>query len=233
VRFMREVTSASNRARLPFRLKMVDHPARFTRCDSIIFYIDKSNYVSAREIFEKSYPKFRSYLKNGTPVFTKPISFGLGIAEDPPSGISFGLHKCKILAEGIVRAYEQHKTKLNERLEVVVHCFVENKINLERPYLNPGSDDNYDFHPKGGTPKPIELGIDRVNDNRAHQFLDTACEIGNILTRNAVWHDKRCNWLGMDVYAENRTTRNTTNLAYKALGPDLYSGTSWYSLVSG
>ena len=232
VHFVRDVTSAFNQASLAFRLKMVNHPARFTRCDSTILYIDKSDYVSAREILERIYPKLIPHLKIGTPVFAKPISFGLGIAEDPSSGASFGLHRCKILAEGIVRAFEQNQRTLNEHLETVINCFAENKINLEKPYLNPGSDDNYDFYPKEATTKPIELDIHRVNNHTAnHQmFLHTAFEIGKALTQRAVWHDRRCNWLGLDVYGENRTTKNTTNLAYKSLGPDLYSGTSGIAL---
>jgi hypothetical protein len=54
------------------------------------------------------------------------------------------MHRCQLLAEGIVRAHEQGGGSLEQRLSTVVSCFAESGISLERPFLNPGSEDIYE-----------------------------------------------------------------------------------------
>src|SRR5438067_1073760 len=46
---------------------------------------------------------------------------------------------------GIIRAYEQRKKSLEERVQVVEERFAEDGVDLDRPFLNPGSIDSYRF----------------------------------------------------------------------------------------
>jgi hypothetical protein len=48
-------------------------------------------------------------MRPGTPVFTKFLAPGLGLAEDPGQGDSFGQHRCRLLADAMILAYEQGK----------------------------------------------------------------------------------------------------------------------------
>jgi hypothetical protein len=119
IALMRAATAALNQARLPFRLKAVDHPARFKRCDAVVLYASKADFSRIREVLKRVYPTVASRLQDGVPAFTKPIAPGLGLAEDPPSRGSFGLHRCRILAEGILEADERRQRRLSPRLETV------------------------------------------------------------------------------------------------------------------
>ena len=63
-------------------------------------------------------------------------------------------------------------------------------------------------------------------------FLRAAGAIGAQLCTDAFWHGGRCNWLGRtteDVAVPDAYTPPTT----RALGPDLYSGTSGGGSSSG
>src|SRR5262245_44732683 len=69
------------------------------------------------------------------------------------------------------------------------------------------------------TPSVTESGL----------FLDVAASIGAHLCREAVWHEECCNWLG-DRPEEAPTPGGPSPLAYRALGTDLYEGTSGVGL---
>jgi class II lanthipeptide synthase len=63
----------------------------------------------------------------------------------------------------------------------------------------------------------------------AAEFLETAVEIGSGISRQAVWHDDRCNWLGAEPL-ERRDAGFQPAATYAAFGPDLYSGSSGVAL---
>jgi HopA1 effector protein family len=145
VPFVRTVTSMLNRAHLPFKLKVLHDPGLFTRCDAAVVYVFKADYLAVADILGRVYPEIVNHLKPGTPVFTKVLARGVGFAEDPGQAKSFGQHRCQLLADGMIRAYEQGARSIDERLQVVVDRFAEDRISLDRPFLNPDSSDDYTF----------------------------------------------------------------------------------------
>ena len=80
------------------------------------------------------------------PVFTKRVAPGVALAEDPGTEESFGQNRCRVLAEGMIRAYEQRARSLDRRLRVVAESYAAEGISLTHPYLNPNSTDSY-THP--------------------------------------------------------------------------------------
>jgi lantibiotic modifying enzyme len=57
-------------------------------------------------------------------------------------------------------------------------------------------------------------------------FLEAAFRIGARLTREAIWHAGRCNWLGWS----REGTRHRGRRVYRSFGTDLYGGTSGIAL---
>jgi lantibiotic modifying enzyme len=57
--------------------------------------------------------------------------------------------------------------------------------------------------------------------------LDTAAAIGHRLAHEAIWHEQRCNWVG--AWPQD-AGEGSVAIAYSALGPDLYGGTSGVAL---
>jgi lantibiotic modifying enzyme len=58
-------------------------------------------------------------------------------------------------------------------------------------------------------------------------FVDQARRIGEDICRDAIWHEDRCNWVGA---VREEAAPGQPAIAYAALGPDLYGGTSGVAL---
>jgi type 2 lantibiotic biosynthesis protein LanM len=57
-------------------------------------------------------------------------------------------------------------------------------------------------------------------------FLEAAASLGRRLAREALWAEERCSWLGDSM----EFVDNGWNVVHRALGPDLYGGTSGIAL---
>jgi hypothetical protein len=138
--FMRLATVILNKSKLPFRLKALDNLGAFNnRCDTAVLYISKSYYRPIFKLIQKIYPSIKPFLREQIPLFTKRVAIGVGVAEEPDNGESFGQYRCRLLAEGIIRAYEKGDRFIGERLQSVIRRFDEDKINLNKPFLNSSS----------------------------------------------------------------------------------------------
>jgi len=228
VRFLRKATLMLNRAHLPYKLKVLNDPAQFTRRDAVVLYIRKADYSAVSQVLAEIYPEVAADLKPGIPVFTKLLAPGVGLAEDPGPGESFGLHRCRLLAEAMINAYEQGKKSVAERLEEVEVGFAKEGISLDAPFLNPGSRDEYSFPLR--LPRQTQESWDLSQQELdGAAFLKTAAEIGNRLSQEAVWYQGRCNWLGVEPEGYLLAS-GLTRMVCKALGPELYQGTSGVAL---
>jgi hypothetical protein len=232
--FVRLTTSLLNHERLPFRLKVLNAPEYYPRCDAGVIYALKKDYNQVADILKRIYAEVCAYLRCDTPVFTKSLAWGVGLAEDPGEMDSFGLHRCRLLADGMICAYEQGNHPLEQRLHVVVNRFERAGISLEEPFLNPGSRDIYSF--QSPYPKRIYISYDPITAPRSHMdtevYLRTATAIGRRLVREAVWYQDQCNWLGAETTI-HPSSYEPPGEAYRALGPDLYNGTSGVALFLG
>jgi hypothetical protein len=142
---LRAATRVLNDAHLSFRLKVINHPARYTRCDPGVLYFNKHDSPQVMRHAAKIYHKLSAFIELATPVFTKRLAPGLGLAEDPGDGDSFGMHRCGLLANGVIRALAKDRPTPQRRMEVIEQVFAESGISLDRPHLNPGSVDLYRF----------------------------------------------------------------------------------------
>ena len=62
--------------------------------------------------------------------------------------------------------------------------------------------------------------------SQSQPFIETAARIGSRLSRDARWFRGKCNWLG----CSNEPVDHQWGVVLRALGPDLYSGTSGVGL---
>jgi hypothetical protein len=230
VRLMRQITGLLNQALVPFSFKVLTDPAQFIRCDAGVLYVRKGDYAAVVELLQQIYPRVAGFLRWDTPAFTKPLAPGLGLAEDPGAGESFGLHRCKVLADGVIQAYEQGLRQPEARARMIAERFAEDGIRLDTPYLQPGSADDFAFPPmrRRRPPRTQPVAGEQALMPEGESFLRTAHEIGRQVTQAAIWHGDRCNWLG--VQARAAAAHALPYTTYAALGPTLYSGTSGIAL---
>ncbi len=141
--FIAQATESLNRLRLPFRLKVLDEPHRYNRCDAAVLYLRTSDRSRAYRVIESLASEQARHLKALTPAFAKPIAAGVAIAEQPPGGQSFGVSRTAIVAAALVQSWRRQETSLERRMARVAEAFERDGIDLQRPYLNPGSKDVY------------------------------------------------------------------------------------------
>src|SRR5262249_512631 len=80
------------------------------------------------------------------PMFTKALAPGLGLAEDPGAGNSFGRARCEIVAQALWECHLKQITDPTGRAEFVRGAFRERGLDPARPYLNRDSADTYYLH---------------------------------------------------------------------------------------
>jgi hypothetical protein len=141
--FVAEATGALNRAAIPFRLKVLRDRAHYYRCDSGVVYVPKSALLSCLGVMSGLRSRQSGELRHATPALTKPLAPGLALAEDPNNGDSFGMSRCRVIAEGIVEGFDRPAATVDDRFHVLVARLDANGIDVDRPYLNPRSLDDY------------------------------------------------------------------------------------------
>jgi hypothetical protein len=118
------VTATLNRAHVPFRLKIADHPLGFERCDAAVLYLGADAFGATRVALREIAARLSGCLEPDIPAFTLLLAPGVGLAEEDGKGDrSFGERRCALLADGIVRAYEHGHTSAAARLDAVADRF--------------------------------------------------------------------------------------------------------------
>src|ERR1700687_5023118 len=136
---VRLLTNRLNRFQIPFRLKCLNIPASYNRADAAVLYLNSRFYRLATELLAEVHEQVEDYLDPDAPLFSKQLAAGLGLAEEPGDGESFGQQRCRTLAEGMWNAYELNLHAEHERLREVIKNFELKGLSLDHPHLNPGS----------------------------------------------------------------------------------------------
>ncbi|CEJ45116.1 T3SS effector HopA1 family protein [Umezakia ovalisporum] len=145
VAVMDGLTTQLNAVPIAFTFKALYNPSDYGRCDSAVLYFDKHNYEAVRPVIERVYTENKSHFGQSVPLFTKLLAPGLALAEEPNSKFtereSFGMNRCQIIANALLDAWQQHNDTPAGRLESILKHFSMLEIELQRPYLNPQSED--------------------------------------------------------------------------------------------
>lgn len=139
---MQAITRSLNRFQLPFQFKCSIYRQGYERRDAAVLYVHKRFYGIVRELSEAWLRECAPQLRDDVPLFTLPAGKGVGIAEDPGTGESFGMNRCRHVAEAIWTAYS-NGVPGHEYLREVKQHFRKHGLDFARPYLNAGSVDHY------------------------------------------------------------------------------------------
>lgn len=131
------LTPRLNAERAPFRLKVADHPFRLERCDSAVLYLEGEVFRALREPLRRVAGVLRGQLRPRIPAFTLELAAGVGLAEQHGDDESFGVRRCALLADAIVRVHERRVARGAARVEAVAARFAEDGLLIDAPYLEP------------------------------------------------------------------------------------------------
>ncbi len=141
---VRSLSARLNFFQVPFRMKCSVMPSQYDRTDVAVIYLAKRLFPFVADLLQEVYPAVRPHLGPEVPFFTWRLAPGVGIAEDPANGESFGQHRCRLLAECcwscFLRGDQETASRLAE-LRVVAGA---QGTDPERFHLNAGSLDCYE-----------------------------------------------------------------------------------------
>ena len=132
--YLRLITEALNRLRLPFRTKVVRDPSQYRNADAGVLYIPSGVVAKTWPAIERTYWAINSGLRPVTPMFTHRLASGLGLAEDPGGGISFGQSRCRIAAHGLWAAFEAGAREPDGRARHIADAFAAQGIDPAHPH---------------------------------------------------------------------------------------------------
>lgn len=133
--FMAQATQRLNAAEIPFRLKVLNDPGTFSRCDAAVVYLHEVEPWESVAL--NIHEQVSQHLRARTPVFTRPLAPGLAMAYDPGTDESFGQHRCRLLADALLVAHELDVRDAKGIIDVTVERFAEDGLDLDAAYLNP------------------------------------------------------------------------------------------------
>lgn len=245
---VRYVSTILNLNALPFGFKCGADPSSFWRCDAAVLYLRRQDWSRAVPHLTTVYRGVGERLARQVPAMTLPLAPGLGLAEDPGSGRSYGDHCCHLLAEGLLRAAELGIEHPSDRADRVVETFAEAGLDPQRPYRRPGSQQEHRLPPEAwprsrrSAPGTARVGrrdrADRSPGSEPYpgsdphpgttRFRDVAACLTQDLVDTAIWHEDRCTWLGR--VPDPAPEPPGQVLSARSSGPSVYSGTAGVAL---
>jgi hypothetical protein len=146
---LHSVSTLLNRFQVPYRFKCLINTGAYGRADSAVVFIPRRWYQIAARLLRETRRSIASHLLTDVPLFARPLADGLGFAEDPGRGQSFGMHRCAALARAICNAAAATSAAATTKgalstADVEVRLGAEG-VSPSFPHLNPGSVDIYEF----------------------------------------------------------------------------------------
>lgn len=137
------VTETLNAFLVPFRFKILNHRGTFTRADASVIYCGRRYYGILSRLLPRIHERVKEFLREPVPLLTKALHPGVGLAEDPGSGDSFGLSRSRLITQAIWNAWTRGDQSADGRMTELAGIFAAAGLQLDKPYLNAGSADVY------------------------------------------------------------------------------------------
>lgn len=141
VPFMERVTHELNWAGTPFRVKVLSDPHAYHRADAGVLYLRRRDLDRIGDSIARIYQSVATGLRPEVPMFTRRLAEGLGMADDPAGGLSFGEHRCRLIAEALWRSFVPGGPD-GDRFATLANAFRDAGLDPAFPHLGPGSRDD-------------------------------------------------------------------------------------------
>ncbi|MBW4658219.1 MAG: phosphotransferase [Drouetiella hepatica Uher 2000/2452] len=146
IALMQNLTQRLNAIALPFVFKVLSDPVAYGRYDAGILQVERSRSEQLWPVLQQVYAAIApEQVHATTPLFTKTLAPGLGLAEEPEENTAedFGTKCCKLVAEGLLSVWQTKSDSPQARMSAIRQQLMEQGLNWQKPYLNPHSEDIY------------------------------------------------------------------------------------------
>jgi len=207
------LSAALDQACLPYLLKYPCDSAEWLRHDAVVLYIAARQAHQVHRLLGQYSQWLRQRLRGPVPLWAQPLQPGLGFAQDPLDGRSFGESRCRALALGLLDA-----TAAPDAVEAIRQRFEEQGIDWQQPHLEADPEDRFGLRQlrfSGGDEAPSAL------TQPPSDCLQEAIRIGHFLCAEALWLGDRCTWISDDA---DDAGGSLTAFA-RSMNASLYDGT--------
>jgi hypothetical protein len=128
------LTARLHALELPFTLKAAYHERATVRRDSLVLWVEERHERIATLVAREVAAALHEPLGDEVPPFSRRLAAGVGLAEDPAGGMSFGVERCGLVAEGVWLAWTEGATTDAARLDALARAFAARGLDLERPW---------------------------------------------------------------------------------------------------
>ena len=142
---IRLLTAGLNRYEIAFQLKVTTRQSDFVRTDNAVLYLPQDSFHVAALALQPVMPAIDAMLAADIPLFTKRLGRGIGFAEDPGPGESFGTSRSKLVAAALVAASAGDAFPWSRFLTCFADVIAAAKLAPGALHLNPGSEDIYEL----------------------------------------------------------------------------------------
>ncbi|MCD7041270.1 T3SS effector HopA1 family protein [Pseudomonas sp. MAFF 311095] len=182
------LSHALDQVRVPYLLKYPSEPTVWMRQDAVVLYIAARHGRQVHGLLGCYADWLRTRLRSASPLWTWPLLPGLGVAQDPGDGRSFGESRCRALALALLDA-ACHGTDLLQAVQVQFGLCC---IDWDYPHLEADPEDRYGL-------RQLSLATGVPADVTAvAEPMQEAIRIGHQLCAEALWLGERCTWLSDD-----------------------------------
>jgi hypothetical protein len=137
------VTRHLNQAGIGFQLKVLSEPLRYHRTDPAVLYLARADCPQAWPFLRLIHDEIGPWLRSRLSLLVKRMAPGVGLAEDPGDGSSFGEHRGRLLAAILADPEWSALDSAAGRLAFLSARLASDGYDLDRIYLNPGSRDDF------------------------------------------------------------------------------------------
>jgi hypothetical protein len=135
---------------VPYRFKIANRAKLFERRDPSVLIVPQRFYDIAIELLAIAYDRIAHKIRREVPLFTKKLADGFAFAEAPANGESFGINRCRILAEAAIEAVGSKLASKDACLEGLKRILAKEGNSQEYLYLLRSQVDFYRHMPIGG-----------------------------------------------------------------------------------
>ncbi|MEV0599868.1 T3SS effector HopA1 family protein [Streptomyces sp. NPDC050315] len=137
---MRAITGRLCAARVPYQLKAANHPEGYGRRDAMVLYLYRNDWRLQKRELADVHREHVDALRDTGPALALELGKGWWMADEPEQRqgrlMSFGQHRCLLVAEGLVAAWRDGHTTAADRLRAIKERYRAERLDPAKPYLN-------------------------------------------------------------------------------------------------
>ncbi|WIM96425.1 T3SS effector HopA1 family protein [Actinoplanes oblitus] len=136
--FLASIENVLNGANVPFHMKVVNDPAKMVRNDAVVLYMAAADGEIHYAALASVYARYRHAMRAAWPCFARRLEPGWGMAAEPTEatrqGLSYGQHRCVLVAEGLLRAWTAGTTTAEGRERAIIDRLAAAGVDPDAPY---------------------------------------------------------------------------------------------------